>query len=94
MDLGTFLGTLTIDRELDVATGRGTFLKRLVLNLAGYEGLIGIDLNDAGAEAFVVAFSERRKVTFQKMDAASMDFPKANFDLFDASYGRYLCRIQ
>ncbi len=89
MDLDTFLGTLTIERGLDVATGQGTFLRRLASNLAGYKGLIGIDLNDAGAEAFEAALSGLPKVSFQKMDAASMDFPNATFDLVSLTYSMH-----
>ena len=75
------LGKITAGRILDVATGSGGFIHFLLEGLDDYNEIIGVDNNDRAAAGFAEVFKEHPKVHFQKMDAASLEFPDASFDL-------------
>lgn len=75
------LGRITAGRILDVATGSGGFIQFLLDGLEGYNEIIGVDNNDRAAAGFAAAFKEHPRIHFRKMDAASLEFPDASFDL-------------
>jgi SAM-dependent methyltransferase len=75
------LGNISAGRVLDAATGSGGFIQFLMEGLKEYNEIIGVDNNDRAAAGFAEAFKENPKVHFQRMDASSLDFPDASFDL-------------
>lgn len=75
------LANLSVSRILDVATGRGDFINFLLEGLPDYREIIGIDINNDGQAAFDSAFSQKRDIHFQVMDALHMSFEPSSFDL-------------
>jgi SAM-dependent methyltransferase len=67
-------------KVLDVATGRGNFIKILQDGLKDYEEIIGIDTVDASIlEKASESFTDKR-IKFIQMDASKMDFENDSFD--------------
>jgi SAM-dependent methyltransferase len=77
------LGTLSGGRVLDVATGEGAFVAKLVGNLESYTEIIGIDTL-AYSKAAVSIFGAE-KVHFCRMDAARLGFEDRSFDTVSIS---------
>lgn len=75
------LGHLPGGRVLDVATGSGGFIQFLLTGLPAYAEIIGIDSNERAAAAFEASFKGQTNVHFKLMDAASLEFDSASFDL-------------
>lgn len=79
------LATLNGGRVLDVATGRGNFVRLLLQYLPGISELVGIDTNDAPFKSAAEQINDLR-LNFQKMDAACLDFAGASFDTVAISF--------
>jgi SAM-dependent methyltransferase len=73
------LASLSGGKVLDVATGAGGFVDTLLENLQNVEEIVGIDIEERGAQAFARNFADK-PIRFVKMDAARMTFPDASFD--------------
>lgn len=80
-----FLGHISANRVLDVATGGGGFIHFLLEGLSDYTEIIGVDNNERAAANFSEAFKENSRVHFQQMDAQHLDFPDSSFDLVSIS---------
>lgn len=67
-------------RILDVGTGNGSFIGRLVALKNDYTEIIGIDVLDSQIEAANKNFEDER-IKFIKMDLFENDFEKHSFDI-------------
>ena len=78
------LGSLTGGRVLDVATGRGDFIRLLAGSLGGYDSFVGIDIRPKAIDEARRAFAEEpggiRNVDFRVMDAAEPGYGDGSFD--------------
>jgi ubiquinone/menaquinone biosynthesis C-methylase UbiE len=75
------LNMLSGKRILDVATGRGSFIKLLQEGLHDYEEIIGIDnLETSILEKVSENFTDKR-IKFMHMDACSIEFASESFDI-------------
>jgi SAM-dependent methyltransferase len=76
------LGRLRGGRVLDVATGHGNFALALARTLAGYDEIIGVDMNarELRTAREAAARQSLGRLHFRKMDAHKLDFPDASFD--------------
>ncbi len=72
------LGEIQGGRVLDVATGGGGFIGFLADGLAGYDEIIGVDLDPAKEAAFVGA--ARPRTRFEVRDASATSYADASFD--------------
>lgn len=81
MDPIELFGGLPRARVLDVATGGGGFIHFLLEGLPDPAEIVGVDLNERGAETFAQAFDGHPQVRFERMDARRLEFPAASFDL-------------
>ncbi|MDF2889735.1 MAG: hypothetical protein K0R80_102 [Clostridia bacterium] len=75
------LNTMSGGKVLDVATGRGNFIKILQDGLKDYEKIIGIDNIDASILEKVSENFTDKRVNFIQMDACKMDFENDSFDI-------------
>jgi SAM-dependent methyltransferase len=75
------LNTVSGGKVLDVATGRGNFIKILQDGLKDYEKIIGIDTIDASILEKVSENFTDKRVNFIQMDASKMDFENDSFDI-------------
>ncbi len=82
---GEILGDIDGGRVLDVATGTGGFVETLVDGLAGYDEIVGIDMDAGRGERFAEAHAERPRVRFERRDAYATGYPDASFDTVSLS---------
>ena len=80
----TLLSSISAGRLLDVATGRGSFIHTLIESLKDYDEIIGIDSNADHDSFFAEAFAGK-SITYQQMDAYSLEFADASFDTVSIS---------
>ncbi len=73
------LSSISGGKVLDVATGVGGFVGALLESLRDVDEIIGIDIEEHGAQAFTKNYADK-PARFVKMDAARMTFPDASFD--------------
>ncbi len=73
------LGAHSGGRILDVATGNGGNIARLIDSFKDYDEAIGIDVVDTSFESAMTHF-ESERVSFQIMNAEALDFPDDHFD--------------
>ena len=67
-------------RVLDVGTGRGGFVSELISELADYDEIIGIDVDEDLADGFKEQFADEPRVRFQVADAVALPFEDESFD--------------
>jgi SAM-dependent methyltransferase len=67
-------------RVLDVATGKGAFVRSLIEDLRSYTQILGLDSSDAGAAPFADAFGGNPAIRFVLADATAMPFGDDSFD--------------
>jgi SAM-dependent methyltransferase len=79
--LKDLLPPLPARRVLDVATGGGAFIERLIEILPNYTEIVGIDTSQRAGEAFGTAFKDQSDIRFEWMDAIYLSFEDASFDL-------------
>lgn len=78
------LGDLPGGRVLDIATGGGRFVRRLVDNLPGYTEIVGIDPVDSVSNDEASIFKQPH-IRFERMNAEKLDFADGNFDIVSMS---------
>lgn len=66
-------------KVLDVATGNGNFIHFLIESLMDYDEITSIDIKDGLEIVFETNF-KNHPVSFEKMDAANLQFSDASFD--------------
>jgi ubiquinone/menaquinone biosynthesis C-methylase UbiE len=66
---------------LDVGTGNGPFVYLLASLNDTYDEIVGIDLSEGAIAAAKKNFAENPRIRFEKMDANSLQFPDATFDI-------------
>ena len=79
------LKTISSDKLLDIATGRGQFIHFLTQGLQNYKEIIGIDSNSNGKKGFEEIW-QNKNIIFQEMDAYNLTFEEGAFDLTSISY--------
>jgi SAM-dependent methyltransferase len=67
-------------RVLDVGTGRGGFVQELMSELADYDEIIGIDIDDSLADEFAKRIGDDPRVRFETADVMTMSFEDGSFD--------------
>lgn len=67
-------------RVLDVGTGRGGFVQELRTELADYDEIIGIDIDESLADEFAQRIGDDPRVHFEPVDVMEMSFADASFD--------------
>lgn len=82
-NIDELLQTITANKILDVATGRGDFLLLLQEKLGSFGDGIGVDVKTSD-QWESEKFSES-PIHFQKMDASQLDFADNSFDLVSIS---------
>ncbi len=73
------LGSLSGGRILDVATGDGSFIRKLIDAFDDYDNAVGIDIDDKHFNEAHKDFEEDR-VTFAIMDGVHLSFDDDSFD--------------
>ncbi len=77
------LKTISSEKMLDVATGRGDFIFILQEMLGAFGKAVGIDIKKA--EAWNSEETQKKPVEFIEMDAAALKFEDSSFDLVSLS---------
>ena len=67
-------------RVLDVGTGRGGFVQELMSELADYDEIIGIDIDETVAVEFAQRVGDDPRVRFEPVDVMTMSFEDGSFD--------------
>jgi SAM-dependent methyltransferase len=67
-------------RVLDVGTGRGGFVQELRTELADYDEIIGIDIDESLADEFAHRLGDDPRVRFEPVDVMEMSFEDGSFD--------------
>jgi SAM-dependent methyltransferase len=80
------LRTLSGGKMLDVATGDGDFIRKLLDAFKDYDEVIGIDISDEDFEEARKDF-EKDRVSFRKMDGANLPYIDDSFDTVAMSAG-------
>lgn len=75
------LKTMSIDKVLDVATGRGNFIHFLQAGLRDYSSIIGIDFIDESILQKVKEGFPDERIQFVKMDASKIEYGDQSFDM-------------
>jgi len=83
-DPKTIFNTISAGKVLDVASGKGSFVRYLTETLKDYDEITAIDLDD-NRSTFEAAFKDK-KVRFIEMDAHRMKFADAIFDTVCLAY--------
>ncbi|MFI5261918.1 MAG: class I SAM-dependent methyltransferase [Candidatus Limnocylindrales bacterium] len=78
--IGAYLHDIDGRRVLDVATGRGGFVRSLAESLRDYREIVGVDAAAELSSDFDEACADLRNVHFEAMDAAHLRFVDASFD--------------
>ncbi len=78
------LGTVSGDRILDVATGKGTFIDTLMKTLKDYDSFVGIDYCPSATSREEMESAKKRfegmPVRFFEMNAETLKFEDGSFD--------------
>jgi len=80
------LRTLSGGKILDVATGDGSFIRKLIDAFKDYDEAIGVDISDKHFEEARKDFKKDR-VSFRKTDGADLPFDDDSFDAVAISAG-------
>jgi ubiquinone/menaquinone biosynthesis C-methylase UbiE len=80
------LGELAGGKMLDMATGDGGFIRKLIDAFRDYDEVIAIDISDKHFEEARKDF-EKDRVDFRKMDGASLPYADDSFDTVAMSAG-------
>ena len=80
------LGNFSVEKILDISTGKGQFISFLDEYLGGYTELTGIDPDTESLSEAAVAFS-RSNIKLLAMRAQQLAFPDAAFDMVTLSRG-------
>ena len=67
-------------RVLDVGTGRGGFVEELMSELADYDEIIGIDIDESLAGEFAQRVGDQSRVRFEPVDVMTMSYEDGSFD--------------
>jgi SAM-dependent methyltransferase len=76
----------SVGKILDVATCGGNFIDSLIKNLADYDEVVGIDINDKDFDEGREEYKDK-PVTFVIMDATNMEYKDDTFDIVGMSAG-------
>jgi SAM-dependent methyltransferase len=79
------LRTIDAGRIVDLATGDGSFVHRLIDGLARYDEIVGVDADPRQRDRFERAFAGRHGVRFVEADAERTAFADASFDVASIS---------
>lgn len=80
------LRTISGGKILDVATGNGGFIRKLIDGFKDYDEVIGIDISDKDFEEGRNDFKNDR-VSFRKLDGANLPYEDDTFDTVAISAG-------
>jgi SAM-dependent methyltransferase len=80
------LRRLSGGKILDVATGGGSFIRRLIDAFKDYDEAIGVDVSDKDFEEGRKSF-EKDRVSFEKTDGANLPYDNDTFDTVAISAG-------
>ena len=79
--LKSFLNTRKTGGILDVGTGSGSFIGQLIALMDDYGTIVGIDSSQIAVDTASKNYQDNENVSFQKMDAANMDFADDTFEV-------------
>jgi 2-polyprenyl-3-methyl-5-hydroxy-6-metoxy-1,4-benzoquinol methylase len=79
------LKSIRVKNLLDVATGKGDFLKMMTDHLAGYQNALGIDVDETSLNLAREKFDGEIRVEFRCVHGQQLPFPENHFDLVSIS---------
>ncbi|MFH0921842.1 MAG: methyltransferase domain-containing protein [Fibrobacterota bacterium] len=84
-DLHHYLKGLKSRRMLDIATGKGTFIKFITSTLGHYNEIVGIDIDELSLLTAVESLRAVKGIRFERSDAENLPYPDNHFDLVSLS---------